>query len=170
MTGTPDICIHIAKRIFACLMRIRWYLWELHDQTEFPLSLKTRMVKAEAIKALLYGCSTWTLRQKYYDKLCIVHHWFVLRIIGAQRNILDLHMTSYNRTLKITRCKSIEILLRTKLLLEAGALICMGGGRLPKGNVFGTLQGAVRRVHFETEKEWTNCVLSDIRVFGINMD
>ena len=110
MTVTPDISIHIAKRIFACLMRIRWYLCELHDQTNFPLPLKTRMVKAEAIKALLYGCSTWTLRQKYYDKLRIVHHWVVLRIFGAQRNILDLHMTSYNRTLKITRCKSIEIL------------------------------------------------------------
>ena len=136
MTVTADIFIHIAKRICACLMRTRWYLCELHDQTKFPLSLKTRMVKAEVIKTLLYECSTWTLRQKYYDKLRILHPWVVLRIIGAQRNILDFHMTSYNRTLKITRCKSIEIILRTKLPSEAGALICMSGGRLPKGNVF----------------------------------
>ena len=37
------------------------------------LSLKTRM-KAEAIEALLYGCSTWTLRQEHYAKLLTVHH------------------------------------------------------------------------------------------------
>ena len=31
---------------------------ELYDQLKLALSLKTQMVKAEAIEALLYGCST----------------------------------------------------------------------------------------------------------------
>ena len=54
------------------------------------------MVKAEAIEALLYGCSTWTLRQEHYAKLRTVHHRVLLRIIGAQRKRLH-KMTSYNR-------------------------------------------------------------------------
>ena len=39
----------------------------------------------------------------------------------------------------------------------------MSGGRLPKRIVFGTLEGAVRRGRGEQEKEWTDCVQSDIR-------
>ena len=61
VTETPDISVEIARRIRACWMRIRRYLRELYDQPKVALSLKIRMVKAEAIEALLYGCSTWTL-------------------------------------------------------------------------------------------------------------
>ena len=63
VTKTPDMSVEIARRTRACWMRIRRYLRELYDQPKVALSLKTRMVKAEAIEALLYGCSTWTLRQ-----------------------------------------------------------------------------------------------------------
>ena len=44
----------------------------------------------------------------------------------------------------------------------------MSGRRLPKRIVFGNLEGAaVRRGRGEKEKEWTDCVQSDIRAFGI---
>ena len=43
----------------------------------------------------------------------------------------------------------------------------MSGGRLPKRIVFRKLQGAVRRGRRGKEKEWTVCVQSDIRAFGI---
>ena len=46
----------------------------------------------------------------------------------------------------------------------------MSGGRLPKRIVFGNLQGAVRRGRGGKEKEWTDCVQSDIRAFGIAGD
>ena len=46
----------------------------------------------------------------------------------------------------------------------------MSGGRLPKRVVFGKLEGAVRRGRGEKEKEWTDCVQSDIRAFGIAED
>ena len=83
VTEVPDISVEIARRTRACWMRIRRYLWD--DQPKAALSLKTRMVKAEAIEALLYGCSTWTLRQEHYAKLRTVYHRVLLRIIGAQR-------------------------------------------------------------------------------------
>ena len=76
-------------------------------------------------------------------------------------------MTSYNRALEITRCENIETTLRTRILLWAGTLIRMSGGRLPKRLMFGNLEGAVRRGRDEKENKWTDCVQSDIRAFDI---
>ena len=74
VTETPDMSAEIARRTRACRMRIRRYQRELYDQRKVALSLKIQMIKAEAIEALLYGCSTWTLRQDHYAKLRTVHH------------------------------------------------------------------------------------------------
>ena len=166
---TPDISVEIAKRTRACWMRIRRYSRELYGQPKVALSLKTRMVKAEAIEALLYGCSTWTLRQEHSAKLRTVHHRVLLRINGAQRKRPDHRMTSY-RALEMTRCESIETTLRTRRLLWAGTLLRMSGGWLPKQIMFGNLEGAVRRGRGGKEKEWTDCVQSDLRAFGITGD
>ena len=46
----------------------------------------------------------------------------------------------------------------------------MSGGRLPKRIVFGNLESAVRRGWGGKEKEWTDCIQSDIRAFGIAGD
>ena len=46
----------------------------------------------------------------------------------------------------------------------------MRGGRLPKRIMFGNLEGAVRRGRRGKEIEWTDCVQSDIRAFGITGD
>ena len=46
----------------------------------------------------------------------------------------------------------------------------MSGGRLPKRIMFGNLEGAVRRGRGGKEKEWTDCVQSDIRAFGMTGD
>ena len=100
VTEVEDMSVEIARRIRACWMRIRWYLRKHYDQPNVALSLKTRMVKAEAIKALLYGCSTWTVRQKHYPKLRTVHQRVLLRIIGAQRKRPDHRMTSYTVPLR----------------------------------------------------------------------
>ena len=166
VTEFPDMSVEIARRIRACWMRIRRYLRELYDQPKVALSLKTRMVKAEAIEALLYGCSTWTLRQEHYTKLRTVHHRVLLRIIGAQRKRPDHRMTSYNCALEITQCESIETTLRTRRFLWVRTLTRMSGGRLPKRIVFENLESAVRRGRGGKEKEWTDCVQSDIRAFG----
>ena len=114
---TPNMSIEIARRTRACWMRIRRYLRELYDHPKVALSLKTRMLKAEAIKALLYRCSTWTLRPEHYVKLRTVNHRVFLRIIRAQRKRPDHRMTSYNRALDITRCENIETTLGTRRLL-----------------------------------------------------
>ena len=112
------------------------------------------MVEAEAIEALQYGCSTWSLREEHYAKLRTVHHRVLLRIIGAQRKRPEHRMTSYKRALEITRCESIKTKLRTRRLLWArGILIQMSGERLPEEIVFGNIEGAVRRGRGGKEKE-----------------
>ena len=77
-------------------------------------------------------------------------------------------MTSYNRALEIARCeRHWDNVAHEKTFLGAETLIRMSGGRLPKRIVFGNLEGAVRRGRDGKEKEWTNCVQSDIRPFAI---
>ena len=49
----------------------------------------------------------------------------------------------------------------------AGTLILTSGGRLTKRIVSGNFQGAVRRGRGGKEKEWADCLQSDVRVFGI---
>ena len=46
----------------------------------------------------------------------------------------------------------------------------MSGRRLLKRIAFGNLEGAVRRGCGGKQKEWTDCVQSDIRAFGIAGD
>ena len=69
-----------------------------------------------------------------------------------------------------TQCGSIETTLRTRRILWAGTLIRMSGGRLPKRIMFGNLEGAERRERGGKDQEWTDCVQSDIRAFGITGD
>ena len=40
-----------------------------YDTTTAPLSLKVRMLKAEVVETLLYGCVAWIHCKKYFAKL-----------------------------------------------------------------------------------------------------
>ena len=100
VSKTPDMSIEIARRTRTCWMRIRWHLRELYDQPKVALSLQTRMVKAEVIEPLLYGCSKWILRQEsQYSRLLTIRHRDFLHIIVAQRKRPGHRMYSYNRAL-----------------------------------------------------------------------
>ena len=152
---TPDICPFISPGELAhagCASGDTSV--SSYNKPKVALSLKTQMVKAEAIETLLYGCSTWAFRHEYYAKFRTVHHWVLLRTIGAQCKRQVHWMVSHNRALKIARCESIETTLRTRVFL-AGALIRMSGARLPKRFVFGNIEGAVQRGRGWNEKEWT---------------
>ena len=145
ITECLDVSTEITRRSSACWMCIRRYQQELYDRPNVPLDLKIRMVKAEAVEALLYGCVTWTTRQEHYRKLRTVLHRILLRIIEARRRRSDHRVLSYNRALELTECESIEATLRARRLLWAGALTRMDDGRLPKRVMFGRIKDGVKK-------------------------
>lgn len=151
-------------------MRIKRYQRELCDSPDARLDLKIRVVRAEAIEVLLYGCVMWTTRQEQNKKLCTVHHRVLLRIIGARRQKSDHRLLSYNRVLELTECESVEAIVRTRKPLWTGALIHMDGGRLPKRAMLGKLGSEVKQGGGGHEKDWTACVDSNIWAFYIQQN
>ena len=104
---------------------------ELYDKTTAPLSLKVRMLKAEVIGTLLYGCVTWTLSAPHFARPRSVHHQLLLQVIGFQRRQrTDYTILSYAKALKKTRCESIETTIRLRQLFFAGAVARQNEGRL----------------------------------------
>ena len=70
-----------------------------------PFTLKVRMLKAELMETLLYGCVTWTLGKEHLAELRTVHHRFLLRIIGFQRRQRTDHLMSDAKALIKAQCE-----------------------------------------------------------------
>ena len=100
---------------------------------------------SEVVKALLYGCATWSPLKGHYTMLRTTHHRMLLRILGAWCKSPNKRILSYNDTLQRTECESIETTMRTRRLLWLGALFCMGDHRLPKRVVSEELENAGKR-------------------------
>ena len=132
--------------------------------TERPECLRRRQSRPSCMDAVRgpFARNTTPNSAPYSTESCSVSSGH-----SARQKRQDHRMTSYNRALEITRCESIETTLRTRKRLWAGTLLRMSGGRLPKRIVFENLEGAVRRGRGGKEIEWTDCVQSDIRAFGI---
>ena len=74
ITADRDLSIEITRRlqrVWACLQR---YKMEIYDRPGVRLRLKARVLKAEVVETLLYGCMTWSPNKRDYDRLRRVHH------------------------------------------------------------------------------------------------
>ena len=152
-------------------MGFKRYKRELYDRSKVSLlPLKARMVRSEVAEALLYGCATWTALEGHYAKLRTTHHRMLLRTLGAWCTTPNKRILSYKDALQRTECESIEATVRTRRLLWAGALLHMGDHRLPKRVMSGELENTGKRGLGGKEKEWTDCVADDLRLFGITGD
>ena len=69
-----------------------------------PFAPELRMLKAEMLDALLYGCVTWTLGKEHFAELRTAHHRFLLRIVGFQRRQPTGHLMSYANALEKEQC------------------------------------------------------------------
>ena len=75
---------------------------ELFDRPSAPLRLKARLLKAEAMEALLYGCMTWAPRNAHYRQVRTTHHKLLLRVIEYRRVHGTHRNMSYAKALKET--------------------------------------------------------------------
>ena len=90
---------------WACYSRFKR---EVYDTEAAPFALKLRMLKAEVMETLLYGCVTWTLGKEHFAELRTAHHRFLLRITGFQCRQRTDHLMSYDKALKQAQCESMR--------------------------------------------------------------
>ncbi|CAB1110223.1 unnamed protein product [Ectocarpus sp. CCAP 1310/34] len=150
------------KAAWACVRR---YGQELFDRPRAPFRLKTRLLQAEAMEALLYGCMTWAPRQDQYRTLRTIHHRLLLRVVGYQRMKCTYRQLSYAQTLKRVGCQSVESTIRQRRLLFAGALARQPDGRLPKRLMLGELVGGEGSGRGKPEQNWQMCLKDDLKMF-----
>ena len=127
-----DMCIRNAWCSF------QRYTLELYDRPSAPLELKIRMLNAEDLETMLYGCVTWSPRSCHYDALS-PSHIFLVRCIGWRKHNRSDHPISYRDTLVKTRSESIKATLRKRRILFAGFVARMEDRRLPTCVAFGEL-------------------------------
>ena len=57
-----NLSIEVNRRIRDAWCSFRKYTLELHDRPNAPPELKIRMLRAEVLETVLYGCVTWSPR------------------------------------------------------------------------------------------------------------
>ena len=80
-----DLSIEVHRRIRKAWCSFRKYTLELYDRPSAPLELKIRMLRAEVLETMLYGCVTWSPCACHYDTLRRAHHRFLTRCIGLAK-------------------------------------------------------------------------------------
>ena len=94
-----DLSNEVDRRVRNARCSFRKYTLELYDRPSAPLELKIRMLRAEVLETMLYGCVTWRPRACHYDTLRRVHHRFLTRCIGWRKHNRAHHPISYLETL-----------------------------------------------------------------------
>jgi len=154
---------HRSRAAWACIRR---FSRELFDRPRAPWRLKVRLLRAEAMEALLYGCMTWAPRRDHYRLLRRTHHRLLLRVIGYRRERGTYRQLSYAQALKKTGCQSVEATIRQRRLLFAGAMARQPAGRLPKRLMEGKLVGGEDPGKGRPEQNWMDCLKDDFQAFG----
>ena len=149
-----DLSIEVDRRIRNAWCSFRKYTLKLYDRPSAPLELKIRMLRAEVLETMLYGCVTWSPRACHYDTLRRAHHRFLTRCIGWRKHNSADHPISYLDTLVKTGSESIEATLRRSRILFAGFVAPMDDTRLPKCVMFGEMVGGAGCVRGQEKSGW----------------
>ena len=141
VTDNVVLSIEIDRRIRHALCSFREYTLELYGRPSAPLELNIRMLRAEVLGTMLYGCVTLSPRTCLYDTLRRVHHRFPTRCIGWREHIgADLPISVMSTLIK-TVCESIDTTSHKRRVLFAEFVECTKDTRLPKCVMFGEMVG-----------------------------
>ena len=167
ITEDADITRDINRRTKIAWGCFRKFSTELFDRPNAPLRLKARLLKAEAMEALLYGCMTWAPRNAHHRQLRTTHHKLLLRVIGYHRVHGTYRKMSYAKALKKTGSQSVEATIRQRRLLFAGALARQDDKRLPKRLLFAErLEGGQDPGPGQPAQHWQKSLRDDFKAFG----
>ena len=114
---------------------------EIYDRPSVRIRLKVRMLKAEVLETLLYGCVTWSPSKANYDRLREVHHQMLLWCLGWRQRKREDHILSYANALLRTDSERVETTVRRRRMLFAGFVARMGEEHLPRRVMFGEMLG-----------------------------
>ena len=142
---------------------------ENYDRPGVRLRLKVRLLKAEVVETLLYGCMTWSPKKPDYDRLRRVYCSMLLRCLGWRKRKRDDHTLSYTEALAQTDSESVEAVERNRRILFAGFVARMGEERLPQMVMFWEFVGG-KGYSGEQEKDWMDHLKEDMSVFGMKFE
>ena len=142
---------------------------EIYDRPDLRLQLKVRLLKAEVVETLYYGCMTWSPNKPDYGRLRRVHYSMPLRCLGWRKRKRDDHTISYADALAKTASESIKAIVRKRRILFAGFVARMGEERLPQRVMFGELVGG-ESYSGGQEKDWMDHLKEDMSVFGMKFE
>ena len=89
-----DLSVEVTRRVqraWGCSGR---YKMEIYDRPSVCLRLKVRMLEAEVLETLLYGCVTWSPSKADCDRVRKVHHQMILRCLGWRKRKREDHIQS----------------------------------------------------------------------------
>ena len=156
---------HRVRRAWACFRR---HGQAMYDRARAPLRLNVRLLQAEVVEALLYGCVTWNLKPVQYGQLRAAHHQVLLRCIGWTKRVRTDRPLSYAEALTRAGCEEcIEATVRRRRLCFAGFVVRMTDDRLPKFALMGELEGRQRYVGGQ-EFDWVKRLKEDCEAFDID--
>ena len=140
ISESADLDTEIERRIGAAWVSVRKYSFQLYDRRNARLSLKIRLFKAEVMKAMLYGCATWTMRSRDSSRLRTAHHKLISHNNGFRRKNRTVYKSLSNgEVLERIGSERTETTIRKHQLGLAGALVWQGDSRLSKRVMFGRL-------------------------------
>ena len=167
ITEDADITRDINRRTKIAWGCFRKFPTEIFDRPSAPLRFKARLLKAEAMEALLYGCMTWAPRNAHYRQLRMTHHKLLLRVIECHRVHGTYQNMSYAKAPKKTGSQSVEATIRQRRLLFAGALARQGDKRLPRRLLFAErLKGGEDPGHGQPVQQYQKSLRDDFKAFG----
>ena len=118
------------QRVWACFQRHKVIIY---DRSGMHLRLKVRMLKADVIETLLYGCASWCPNKPDYDRLRQIHHSMLLPYLGWRKPKRDDNTLTYADALaKQTpgafrrECGNEGYCLPNSLRVRGGS-VCLGG-------------------------------------------
>ena len=151
-----DLTAEIHRRAGQPTLQTVYYSLPPCDRPTAPLRFKVRMLKAEGMEAMLYGCVTWSPTVARLAILRTAHHRLLLRCIGRKGKPRDgYHMVSYADALAKTGCENVETTVRKRRVIFAGCVARMGNTRdYPTERCLGNWRGELVTWEGKSRTDW----------------